>query len=552
MRVTLQSIGDAVITTDPQARVRWLNPVAERLTGWRAEDASGRPLDQVFSIVHEESRTVVPSPVATCLAEGRIVGLASNTVLLSADGAEYGIEDSAAPIRGADGEVLGAVLVFHDVTEARALSRIVTHRATHDSLTGLVNRDELELRLRAALGQAADTRENSVLLLVDLDQFKVVNDTAGHAVGDRLLQQISALMRDAVRAGDTVARMGGDEFAILLVRCPQSVAVRIAQKLCDRIDEFRFTHEEHRFRVGASIGLANVDASWRSVDSLLQAADSACYAAKDGGRNRVHVWLDSDASMRERQGEMQWIGKIEQALDNDGFVLFAQRIHAFVDDQRGLHAEVLLRMRGDNGSLIAPGAFLPAAERYHLASRIDRTVLKQSIAWLRDHPQAPIATLSVNLSGQSVGDRAFHRWALEQLGSAGQEIRQRLCVEITETAAVARPADVSLFVEQLRAAGVRVALDDFGAGASSFGYLKSMQVNYLKIDGQFIRGMLESGIDEAAVRCFVDVARVAGIQTVAEFVDNPAVLARLHSMGVHYAQGFLLHRPEPISELLTA
>ena len=207
---------------------------------------------------------------------------------------------------------------------------------------------------------------------------------------------------------------------------------------------------------------------------------------------------------------------------------------------------------GDNGSLIAPGAFLPAAERYHLASRIDRTVLKQSIAWLRDHPQAPIATLSVNLSGQSVGDRAFHRWALEQLGSAGQEIRQRLCVEITETAAVARPADASLFVEQLRAAGVRVALDDFGAGASSFGYLKSMQVNYLKIDGQFIRGMLESGIDEAAVRCFVDVARVAGIQTVAEFVDNPAVLARLQSMGVHYAQGFLLHRPEPISELLTA
>ena len=294
-----------------------------------------------------------------------------------------------------------------------------------------------------------------------------------------------------------------------------------------------------------------LDARWSSTAALQQAADTACYAAKDGGRNRVHVWFDTDAAVNARQFEVQWTSRIEQALDTDAFVLFAQRIVAQRTGAAGLHAEVLLRMRAEDGALVLPGAFLPAAERFHLASRIDRWVLEHVIHWVGAQPSiGELQTLSVNLSGQSVGDRAFHAWAGEKLRAAGPVICAKLCLEITETAAVTNLADAVAFIQQARGAGVRVALDDFGAGASSFGYLKNLPVDYLKIDGQFIRDLMTDPLDDVAVRCFVDVARVVGVRTVAEFVDQPEVLARLQAMGVDYAQGYLLHRPEPLSLLL--
>lgn len=547
LQVTLQSIGDAVITTDEQGDVTWMNPVAERLTAWTSEEARGLPVTRVFQIVHEQTRDHARDPIAACLAESRVVGLAPETLLLSRDGAEYGIEDSAAPIRDADGTVLGAVLVFHDVTEQRRLSGEMRFRATHDALTGLHNRQEIEARLRAVLAEASADGITHTLMYIDLDQFKVVNDTCGHAAGDQLLQQVARLIGDTVRSRDLLARLGGDEFAVLLERCTPEQGQRVAQSICDRLEVYRFNHDGHRFRIGASIGLAPVDARFPTAAAVLQAADSACFAAKEEGRNRVHLWFDSDAAIQARQGEAHWAARLERALDEGRFDLFAQRIEPLQSENDGLHAEVLLRLIDTDGQRLSPAMFLPAAERFHLASRIDRWVLGavlDRMAALGDGP-AP-SMLCVNLSGQSVGDRAFHRHAVERLEAAGPAIWARLCVEITETAAVTNMADASLFIDRVRILGVRVALDDFGAGASSWGYLKSLRVDYLKIDGQFVRDVVDDALDEAAVRSFVEVARVLGARTVAEFVDRPEVLERVREMGVDHAQGYLLHRPEPL------
>jgi diguanylate cyclase (GGDEF)-like protein/PAS domain S-box-containing protein len=553
MRVTLKSIGDAVITTDVCGTVTWLNPVAERMTGWLAGEAQGRPLSQVFNIVDETTRSPAENPVTICSMQGKVTGLANDTLLLSRDGSEFGIEDSAAPIRNASGEVLGAVLVFRDVSEQRRMSGEMTYRATHDALTGLVNRAEFEARLTRLLRKAHEEQSEHALLYIDMDQFKLVNDACGHAIGDQLLKQVGRLLGEAIRARDTLARLGGDEFAVLLEHCTVEQASQVAQKICDRMDDFRFMHEDRRFRIGASIGLVPVDRRWAAIDAIQQAADTSCYAAKEAGRNRVHTWFDTDLAMKARHFEMQWTSRIERALDDDGFELFAQRIQALAPAQDGLHAEVLLRMRNDDGSFVLPGAFLPAAERFHLATRVDRWVLRKVVAWMKGLPELGfIDTLSVNLSGQSVGDRAFHAWAKEMLAQAGAGVCTKLCLEITETATITHLADAALFIDAVRAAGVRVALDDFGAGASSFGYLKTLPVDYLKIDGQFIRNLTEDALDDVAVRCFADVARVVGVKTVAEFVERPAVLERLRAIGIDYAQGYLIHRPEPINGLLQA
>ena len=313
-------------------------------------------------------------------------------------------------------------------------------------------------------------------------------------------------------------------------------------------------HDTQRLRIGASIGLVPVDARWRSTAAVMQAADTACYAAKEAGRNRLHEWFDTDQAIRNRSGDMRWATRLEAALEEDRFVLFGQRIEPVATAGTAappLHAETLLRMVDADGSLVPPGVFLPAAERFHLAGRIDRWVLAQAVRALRAAPALDaVDTLCINLSGQSIGDRAFHRQAVELLQAAGRDICRRICLEITETAAITNMADATSFVEQVRQLGVRMALDDFGAGTSSFGYLKQIKVDLLKIDGQFIKDLLEDPLDGAAVRSFVDVARVIGVKTVAEHVDRQAVLDHLRELGVDFAQGYLLHKPEPLAHLL--
>ena len=388
-------------------------------------------------------------------------------------------------------------------------------------------------------------------MFIDLDQFKLVNDACGHSVGDHMLQQVARLLERSVRGRDTVARLGGDEFAILLERCPPDQALRIGAKICAMMDEFRFTHEGKRFRIGTSIGLVTLDTSWRSTAGALQAADTSAYVAKVAGGNRVHLWAESDAATAARHNESGWATRIEQALDEDRFTLYGQRMESLEPSTMKLQAEVLLRMIAPDGHLIEPRAFLPAAERFHLATRIDRWVVRQALQVLSDiKDRSTIAMLSINLSGQSIGDRMFHHFMAEMLDALDPALCSRLCLEITETAAIINMQDASEFVNMVRDYGVRVALDDFGAGASSFGYLRQMKVDFIKIDGQFITGLVDNPLDNAAVRCFADVAHVMGVKTVAEFVERADVLPQLRQLGIDYGQGFLLHRPQPLDALL--
>ncbi len=543
LRVTLKSIGDAVITTDGAGRVTWLNPAAERLTGWPADEAVQQPIESVFVITVEDSVVAAANPVRACLDAGEVCGLQLNTVLRARDGAQYGVEDSAAPIRDDAGRILGAVLVFHDVTEQRRLSREMSHRAKHDALTGLVNRQEFEARLARVLEQARQTHERHSLLFLDLDQFKLVNDACGHHVGDQLLRQVSQLLAGVVRSRDTLARLGGDEFAVILEKCSREQALRVAQQICSRMDEFRFIHEAHRFRIGVSVGLVEINPHWMDIAVLMKAADSACYAAKEAGRNRVHVWYESDRAITERSGNMQWATRLAQALDDGRLCLVGQPLQPLRGAGEGLHLEALVRLRDDQGQLVPPGAFLPAAERFGMAARVDRWVLREALGWLGTAAGEAVAALHVNLSAQSLADSSFRDGLLQTVREAGPRRSAQLCLEITETVALTRVHELVPLVEQLRALGVRLAIDDFGAGAAHFGYLKSLKVDLIKVDGQFIQGLLDDPLDAVTVQGFLGVAGVLGVQTVAEFVDSAELLARVRELGFDFAQGYHIGRP---------
>jgi len=558
LQVTLHSIGDAVITTDNAGRVQYLNPVAERLTGWSDADARDRALTEVYRTIDENTRHPLPDPVAPCLASSHdavapLPAEAPLAALTSRHGSEAGIEQTVAPICAADGRVLGAVLVFRDVTDRRRMAREMSWRATHDALTGLVNRTDFESRLHHTLKLAHVDDSVHALMFIDLDQFKLVNDACGHAAGDQLLRQVAAILKACIRARDTLARLGGDEFGVILQFCSIEQAGKVAQAVCDRMDEYRFAYDDRRFRIGASVGLVPLDSRWPTAASVMQAADAACYAAKEAGRNRVHAWYDADQHLRLRHGEMQWVARLEQALDEDRFELFAQRIHPIRAERRGLHCEVLLRLRGADGRLVQPGAFLPAAERFHMATRIDRWVVRAVVEWMaaRRDELGHVDTIAVNLSGQSISDPAFLRQVAEVVGNAALDHR-KLCFEVTETAAITNMADATAFVEAMRGHGIRFALDDFGAGASGFSYLKTLKVDYLKIDGQFIRDLQTDPLDRATVRCFRDVAATLGTRTIAEFVETDAIAALLDEIGIDYGQGYLYHRPEPIDSLVRA
>jgi diguanylate cyclase (GGDEF)-like protein len=445
------------------------------------------------------------------------------------------------------------VLVFHDVSEQRRLHREMRHRATHDPLTGLVNRGEFEARLTRLLAHVDPGADaNHALLYIDLDQFKIVNDACGHGAGDALLKQVSAMLGHCIRAGDSLARLGGDEFGVILETCDVESAKHVAQNICTQMDAFRFVHDDRRFRVGTSIGLVPVDHRWPSIKALLQAADASCCAAKQGGRNRVHTWRDSDSTLGARRGDMRWVSRLETALDDDRFELFGQRIEPVAGPAGGLHVEVLLRLREADGDLVLPVAFLAAAERFHLATRIDRWVLHNVFERLERarHAGLDVERMSINLSDQSLGDGEFRRDLKQMLCDARFDVH-RLCFEIAESAAITHLADARGFIDELRAVGVRVALDDFGAGASSFGYLKQLPVDFIKIDGHFVRHLLDDELNDVAVRCFCDVARIVGAQTIAKFVERAEIRDALCDIGVDLVQGSVIHRPEPLADLLT-
>jgi diguanylate cyclase (GGDEF)-like protein/PAS domain S-box-containing protein len=548
-QVTLQSIGDGVITTDSAGNIDYLNPVAQDLTGWDKRSARGMPVDEIMSIVNEHTRTSVDNPVRRCLNEGRVITLAQNSLLIAKDGNEVPIQDSAAPIRDRIGNVIGAVMVFHDISKETRLFRQLSYQASHDATTGLINRREFENQLVAALERSHDDPQlASALLYIDLDQFKVVNDTFGHTAGDELLRQVTEIIQSNIRATDIVARLGGDEFGVLLERCDQERAMEVAEAIRLAIEEHRFMWKEAFTNVRCSIGVVMATVESPNVASVMSSADVACYSAKDMGRNQVHLYQDSDASLRHE--EMKWVSRITSAVEDNRLELFFQPIIGIAADNgssRG-HYELLLRMRDESGALVQPDQFIPAAERYNMMSTLDRWVIREALTELADRSNdtgAARFTLAINLSGTSLSEDRFLEFVINELES--HELPDgAICFEITETAAISNLARVIHFMQALKKLGCKFSLDDFGSGLSSFTYLKNLPVDYLKIDGQFISNVVDDSVDESMVRAISEVGHAMGIQTIAERVETKDVLDKLASLGVAFAQGYYIARPASV------
>ena len=542
-RVTLASIGDAVITTDAGAGVTFLNAVAERLTGWSDTEARGKPLSVVFRMIDEQTGAPLADPVARCLYGEDYAAPEEHGLLICRDQREISVDLSVAPIRNNDQATIGAVLVFRDVSAQRKLANALSHQATHDTLTGLVNRAEFERRLTHLLASARP-EDPHALLYLDLDQFKVVNDTCGHAAGDDLLRQISALLRTKLRARDTLARLGGDEFGVLLDHCPVAEAKRIADALRELLRAFRFGWQDKSFTIGVSIGLVPIAAAGETLSSVFSAADAACYAAKDTGRNRVHIYQADDRMLAQRDGEMRWIPRIEQALNEGRFRLYYQPIHAFTPFATR-HGEILLRMVDEQGRIVLPGAFIPAAERYGLMQTIDQWVVSKSLEALSLIAE-DAGVFTINISGQSLGAAEFLEFVTERIKETGVA-PDKLCFEITETAAASELGHVLRFIDTLKAVGCRFALDDFGTGLSSFSYLKTLPVDYLKIDGAFIRELADDDIDQAMVEAVNRIGHRMGLSTIAEGVESETIARKVQEIGVDYGQGYGLAKPQPLN-----
>jgi diguanylate cyclase (GGDEF)-like protein len=471
--------------------------------------------------------------------------LPENSVLITRTGDEVPIQDSAAPIRDRIGNIIGSVMVFHDVSKESRLFRQLSYQASHDTLTGLINRREFENRLVAAMDSArANVEEKHALLYVDLDQFKVVNDTFGHTAGDALLRQLSEMIQSSIRSTDILARLGGDEFGILLERCDEARAIEVAENIRNSIEGYRFEWQGSFTTVRCSIGVVLVTSENADVAGVMSSADVACYSAKDMGRNQVHLYRDTDASMRHE--EMKWVSRITSAVEDNRLELFFQPIIGIgreLNQGRG-HYELLLRMRDEDGALVGPDQFIPAAERYNLMSTLDRWVIHEALTELADRNDEGEAryTLAINLSGTSLSEDRFLGFVIDELKK--QKLPDgAICFEITETAAISNLSRVVHFMQALKQLGCKFSLDDFGSGLSSFTYLKNLPVDYLKIDGQFIRNVAEDSVDQSMVKAIREVGQAMGIKTIAERVETRQVLDKLGSLGVEFAQGYYIARP---------
>lgn len=540
--VTLHSIGDGVITTDEKGKINFMNPVAESVIAYATQDVLGKRLDEIIALKNEETGNAVENPIRRCLEQGVVIDLDPNTLLVNHRGIEHAIEDSAAPIRDQEGQLIGAIMVFHDVAVTRKLTREMAWQASHDVLTGLINRSELENRLKKSLDSAHQDNEVHTFLYLDLDQFKVVNDTSGHIAGDELLKQLAFLLQQQVRESDTLARLGGDEFGVLLNSCNIDKAQEIASKLQVTVNDFRFVWKDKAFDTGVSIGVIEINSESHDIASILSSADIACYAAKDLGRNRIHVYQPDDEELSQRHHEMQWVTHIKKALEEDRFVLHVQSIvPVATDSQCKEHKEVLVRMLDQDGNVIPPFTFIPAAERYNLMPAIDKWVIDSAFQYLQKNP----ISMTINISGNSLGDDDFLSHVKHKLHEYQIE-PSNICFEITETSAITHLTTAERFIRELKKLGCQFALDDFGSGLSSFTYLKNLSVDYLKIDGSFVKDINNNPIDYVMVKAINEVGHAMGIITIAEFVENEEILKTLRTIGVDFAQGYGIDRPAPL------
>ena len=551
---TLDSLGEGIVTTDVSGRIDYINQAGEQLMGVTAVDALGKSITDIIQLLDEGDRRSLGDPVRHCLATQSKVTVGRRGLMISRDGGEErSVELTVTPLKGQKSDLVGTVIVVRDVSELRGITKQMSYQASHDALTGLVNRREFERRLEEALATAHTNEARHVLCYLDLDRFKAVNDTCGHMAGDGMLREVAALIKETVRDSDTVGRLGGDEFGLLLVGCPLDKARQIADDVVRKISDYRFVWKDKIFNIGISVGLIEISRESGAPDEVMSAADSACYVAKRQG-NHVHVYSARDEAVARHRGEIQWLQRLQSALKDNRFELMAQPIIASTATETGPALEVLLRLQDDGvPGGISPVEFLRAAERYRLMSDVDRWVVQTSLTALgRGGIRLPATrSLAINLSGQTLGDPQFLEFVVDVLDRTGVSPLQ-LCFEVTENSVITNIEHAQRFIGVLHGMGCQFALDDFGRGLSSFGNLKNLSLDYLKIDGTFIRNLGVDSVNQAMVAAMIKLARTLNFQVIAEQVEDAAALDAAKKMGVDFLQGFYLGRPQPLARVVPA
>jgi len=544
--LTLHSIGDAVITTDTYGNIEYMNHVAERLTGYKLSAVHKQSVQTVFRILEQDTREPMHNIIESCLAEGTSINNSMN-VLISSDDSERSIESSMSPITNRSGSIEGAVIVFHDETERRRMENIIHHQATHDDLTGLINRHQFNIELQQQIDHAKTHDSKHVLCYLDLDRFKAVNETCGQAGGDELLKQISSRLHSVIRLGDILARLGGNEFGLILQNCPVAVATGIADKIIHSISSYEFNWEGNTFTIGVSIGIVPVNSQTGNINEVMKHADAACHTAREQGKNLAYVYDQKGSELIHRHEEFHWASRISEALEQDRFRIHAQSIHSLdpaSDDNT--HIEILVRMEDENGHLLPPAAFIPAAERYNLMAAVDQHIIRETFKFISSHVREDIC-FSINLSANSLNDDSLATFIKQCMNEF--EIQPGLiCFEISEATAISNLVKTVTLIEGLNTQGFKFAVDDFGSSLSSFNYLKDLPVDYLKIDGSFVRDMVTSKMDHAMVAAINQIGHVMGVKTIAEFVENEDIIKQLKHLGVDFVQGYGISRPKPLSD----
>ncbi len=551
-QVTLHSIGDAVITTNVNGKIEYMNHVAEGLTAWTLKEAKNKPVQNVFRIEDLDTGEPIHDVVKSCLYDGITINK-SFLSLVSKNGHAKDIESSISPILKTSGQAEGVVIVFHDETQRRQLEKTIKHQAAHDPLTDLLNREAFDLELSDHIYDARNNNKQHFLCYLNLDRFKLINDTAGHDAGDQCLIQITSLIKSCIRADDISGRLSGDEFGLILKNCTREGAIKTTQNIIKIISEKGFSWDDCEYKLGVSIGVNPLDKNTQDSADAMRKADLACYAAKDHGKGQTYFYEEEDSELIRRQEETFWAARITDAIEHNRLQLYAQPIVPLKNNGTMYnHVEILVRLIDEDKQIIMPHAFIPAAERYNLMHLIDKKIIFDTFSFIHDYADKDENNThySINLSGNTFGEPDIVDYIINSAEKFNIDTRI-ICFEITETAAIKNLQKAKHFIKKLKTHGFKFALDDFGSGLSSFQYLKNLSVDYLKIDGNFVSDMVNNTIDHAMVAAINEVGHIMGVKTIAEYVENDQIIKKLQNMKVDFGQGYGIEQPKPLRELLS-